>query len=106
MERAAQPFSASRVSLNSCMPEGDGVFDLRRLGHSTTVNVLSDLDLERPLVTVPTAQVMKRFDEVVMPILRQAELNHQQSVSTAATRDRLLPRLRSGEVEVGAAVHE
>lgn len=55
----------------------------------------------RPLpVIVPSADILRAFDAVVMPIHRQIVQNEQESRTLAGLRDLLLPRLMSGEVQV------
>ena len=59
-----------------------------------------------PVVTMsfklvgPPAGVLTRFDSLVSPYLKLMQRNREESAELATTRDYLLPRLLSGEVEV------
>ena len=49
----------------------------------------------------PPAEVWTEFSALISPIFAQTEFNCQESLALAAQRDALLPRLVSGEVQVG-----
>ena len=51
-------------------------------------------------LTVPTRGVLTAFDAVVSPIMDQIKAKMQQNTLLAEARDRLLPKLMSGEIEV------
>ena len=51
-------------------------------------------------LTVPTHDVLIAFDAIVSPIMDQIKVKMQQNVLLAETRDRLLPKLMNGEIEV------
>jgi type I restriction enzyme S subunit len=61
------------------------------------LNVRGIVKLELP---VPPLDVLKEFEKVVRPIRRRIELMVNQNANLRQTRDLLLPRLVSGEVEV------
>lgn len=50
--------------------------------------------------TIPSAPVMKAFQELVRPLLQKVQLSEAQSRTLAALRDALLPKLLSGEIRV------
>ena len=52
---------------------------------------------------MPPDDVLARFDEIVKPWFKQMEVNNRETRVLAETRDYLLPKLLSGEVEVPAA---
>jgi type I restriction enzyme S subunit len=56
--------------------------------------------LSRMPVTLPTAEVAKRFEEAVLPMLEQITTLVQKNRNLRATRDLLLPRLIDGELDV------
>ena len=59
----------------------------------------------RPLkALVPDAKVLKAFTDFVSPIHQRVVANLRESVTLAATRDALLPKLLSGEVRVQEVV--
>lgn len=51
-------------------------------------------------VVTPDEKTLSRFDAAVLPILNGIELREQQIVTAREARDRLLPKLMSGEIEV------
>ena len=79
-----------------------GIFHETIAGYTngTTVNMLPADGLEKPLFVMPSSEVIKSFDELVVPMLNIMEQNHEQTQQLAETRDALLPKLVSGEVRV------
>jgi type I restriction enzyme S subunit len=55
--------------------------------------------LEREEIVVPSLAVQAKFDELTSPMLESAALLGAKNANLRATRDLLLPRLISGEVE-------
>lgn len=51
----------------------------------------------------PTDEVCRAFDEIVKPLMAKATGNRDESRTLAQTRDRLLPKLMSGEIRVADA---
>lgn len=51
-------------------------------------------------LTVPTRGILTAFDAVVSPIMDQIKAKMQQNTTLAEARDRLLPKLMNGEIEV------
>ena len=51
-------------------------------------------------MAIPDDNVMKRFDEIIKPIIRLIKSNDKLTDSTSSLRDTLLPRLMSGELKV------
>jgi type I restriction enzyme S subunit len=71
--------------------------------HANGVNVLH-LAPERITdfrIAVPPADVMQRFADFVAPTLEQMDTLENKSENLRRTRDLLLPKLISGEIEVG-----
>ncbi|HCG6519410.1 TPA: restriction endonuclease subunit S [Vibrio parahaemolyticus] len=54
-------------------------------------------------ILVPSEDILKSFDEVVKPLKSKIRANERQNLSLAALRDTLLPKLLSGEIELGQA---
>ena len=54
-------------------------------------------------LAVPPSVVSEKFDRLVAPMIDEAELLSVKNQNLRCTRDLLLPRLLSGEVEVEAA---
>ena len=51
-------------------------------------------------LTMPTHEVLVAFDAAISPIMDQVKVKMQQSARLAEARDRLLPKLMNGEIEV------
>jgi len=49
----------------------------------------------------PPNEIVKKFEQIVFPIDQMIENNEQQSRTLAQLRDTLLPKLMSGEIQVG-----
>ena len=52
------------------------------------------------LVARPPAELLERFGRFVDPVMTHVRTLHEQTVTLAATRDRLLPKLIGGELRV------
>ncbi|ELB7595897.1 restriction endonuclease subunit S [Vibrio parahaemolyticus] len=52
---------------------------------------------------IPTEDIAKKFWELTGPMLRKAHQNRLQNEDLAALRDTMLPKLLSGEIELGQA---
>jgi type I restriction enzyme, S subunit len=70
--------------------------------NGTTVNMLPPDAFETPKFVMPSDQLMQRFDEIVAPMLAEIEANYEESRTLAETRDALLPKLVSGEIQMEA----
>ncbi len=55
---------------------------------------------ENALVLLPTATVVKEFNDFALPKLQQMETLKMQNVELAKARDLLLPKLMTGQIEV------
>lgn len=55
---------------------------------------------ENALVLLPTATVVKEFNDFALPKLQQMETLKMQNVELAKARDLLLPKLMSGQIDV------
>jgi type I restriction enzyme S subunit len=71
--------------------------------NGTTVNMLSSDGLRVPRFVLPPRDLIKRFESVATPIFESIEQNYEQSVTLAAIRDALLPKLLSGEISTQKA---
>jgi type I restriction enzyme, S subunit len=71
--------------------------------NGTTVNMLPNDALERPKVAIPPAEMIRRFDEFVSPLLAKQEQLQLESETLAKLRDLLLPKLISGEIRLKEA---
>ena len=58
-------------------------------------------DFEAALIVVPPKRLLDDYDKVVSDMLIQQQVLHEKNANLRRTRDLLLPRLVSGEVDVG-----
>jgi type I restriction enzyme, S subunit len=58
-------------------------------------------DFEAALIVVPPKRLLDDYDKVVSDVLTQQQVLHEKNANLRRTRDLLLPRLVSGEVDVG-----
>jgi len=72
------------------------------LGHTsgTTVLHLAKGWFDSYKILLPKQELMDAFNEIVQSLFNQMQLNIEQEKSLQKTRDALLPKLLSGEVEV------
>ena len=81
-------------------------FDLITLNRGSTQPLLTQTDLKRQTLVLPTKDVVKAFAEVSEPIFRQMVSNERESRALATLRDTLLPKLPSGELSVAEVEKE
>lgn len=77
--------------------------------NGTTVNMLPQDALQKPLFRVPAPERARNLDELVKPLFARAEAAETESETLAELRDALLPKLITGELRVRdaeAAVEE
>ncbi|PWI32940.1 restriction endonuclease subunit S [Vibrio albus] len=60
-------------------------------------------DFERLMIVVPNEELCRKLEEVFASFFRTVANNKQQNINLAALRDTLLPKLLSGEIELGQA---
>lgn len=56
--------------------------------------------LKAEKILIPTQEVAKTFDNLVAPLLKKMQILRDSSMKLTQARDRLLPKLMSGELEV------
>ena len=64
---------------------------------SMTTNILSNMD-----ILLPSQDVLEQLETYLSPMFNGIETLTKENLNLAATRDRLLPRLLSGELKVKA----
>ncbi|MEI8282890.1 MAG: hypothetical protein WCG75_10830, partial [Armatimonadota bacterium] len=77
---------------------------LYRLLEKTTGSVFPSLsapDIKGFPVLKPSRGVLEAFERATKPLIQHIQQNHHQSRNLASLRDSLLPKLLSGEIEVG-----
>ena len=70
------------------------------LSGSTVFGIRQDV-LRKILVIVPNIEIQKKFNEIVIPQLKQIKLLDKENRELASLRDWLLPMLMNGQVSVG-----
>ncbi|MFA4825129.1 MAG: restriction endonuclease subunit S [Methanoregula sp.] len=68
--------------------------------NGTTFLEISKSNFKPMEILIPSKEILNRFAALVKPLYSQIENNEQQSRTLAQTRDALLPKLMSGEVQV------
>jgi type I restriction enzyme S subunit len=74
--------------------------DLITLNRGSTQPLLTQSDLKRQTLVLPTKVVINAFANLSEPIFRQMLSNERESRTLATLRDTLLPKLLSGDVSV------
>lgn len=97
-ERASEFFM-----LNWCRANMD---EIKCRASGTTFAEISKKNFRTILIALPPQNIMGTFTTKMAPIYSQIAANLHQSRTLAALRDTLLPKLLSGEIEVGEAERE
>ncbi len=74
--------------------------DLAGFNSGAAVPTLNRNDIKNLPVRIPPRESLQKFDAVVGPMHEKAELLRKHNANLRATRDLLLPRLISGEIDV------
>lgn len=67
---------------------------------ATTVIHIGKKNFDKFQITLPTEEILDKFDELTEPILDQIVANRLENRRLAELRDALLPKLMTGEIEV------
>ena len=70
------------------------------LANGTKIKHLRPESLPRAVAVLPTIALMQQYADAASPMFRQIALAEQQIAAAREARDRLLPKLMSGEIEV------
>lgn len=77
---------------------------IETMGHGSTGQTeLSTSSLAALRIPVAPSQIQKAFDAIAAPLRSKVTANAEQSLTLAATRDLLLPKLMSGEIRLSEA---
>lgn len=77
----------------------------RRAGGTTFAEISKKAFRPMPILA-PRKVILEKFESQVKPLFERIEANSRQNVSLSNIRDRLLPRLISGQISVGEAAQE
>lgn len=73
---------------------------LKTMANGGVFNTIIVKTFDNIHLTMPTREVLRVFDALVSPIMEQIKVKMQQNVMLSEARDRLLPKLMNGEIEV------
>jgi len=82
------------------------LFDTDTIDYATQISVGTTMpyvrwkDFVNMPALIPSIEVCERFGEIVNPIVSRANLLAEENIKIIEARDRLLPKLMSGEIEV------
>jgi type I restriction enzyme S subunit len=96
-------FSREYIYAKCCSEEFLGKFASLAIGTSTSHQRVKPENLLAMPSRVPDKKLVTQFTTVVAPMLRMCEQLRVQLHNLRSTRDLLLPRLLSGQIEVDAA---
>lgn len=77
--------------------------DLRSRANSGVQVNLSTDEIKKSKLTLPKREIHQAFDKRVLPFFEKIEMNRKESEYLKTTRDLLLPKLVSGEIELKGA---
>lgn len=84
-----------------CLFRSRDMFDeMNNLANGVAQQNLSPIRVGKIQIFFPTDVLIQKFEAIVQPIISKAILLNKENVIMAQARDRLLPKLMSGEVEV------
>lgn len=73
---------------------------LKTMANGGVFNTIIVKTFDNIHLTMPTREVLRVFDALVSPTMEQIKVKMQQNVVLSEARDRLLPKLINGEIEV------
>ena len=76
------------------------VDSLKTMANGGVFNTIIAKTFDSISLTIPTQEVLSAFNEMVSSIMEQIKAKMKQNIYLAEARDRLLPKLMSGEMEV------
>lgn len=77
------------------------VIDYKSLNRGSTQPLITQADIKNQTIIVPEdLTIMKKFEEILMPLLNKQFLLLKENESLTQLRDTLLPKLLSGEIEI------
>lgn len=101
-----RPKSDSNVTaefIERLFGKGRFVKQVQGFTNGTTVNMLPVAGMEMPEFVVPPRILAEKYSELVKPMKSMIEENHKSNIELAKLRDTLLPKLLSGEIELGTS---
>ncbi|MBT3071430.1 restriction endonuclease subunit S [Rhodomicrobium sp. Az07] len=71
--------------------------------HGSVFDTITTRTIEAATLTVPSSEMLNKFEKVVEPLFMRILLNQNENCSLTQTRDLLLPKLMSGEIHLREA---
>ena len=78
----------------------DVVDKLKQRAHGSVFDTITRQTFSSVRVTTPSTRCIAMFEECVLPLLEKIKGNVISSVTLGKTRDILLPKILSGEIDV------
>ena len=76
-------------------------FEYDSLGNTSSISkAINSKIIKSMSFIMPSRDILEQFSMIVQPILNQIELKQKMIFRLTEARDRLLPKLMSGEIEV------
>ena len=66
----------------------------------TTMQAINNKNINNILIAIPTDSILKEFSTITKPMIEIISNLRKQNEKLAQTRDTLLPKLMSGEIDV------
>ena len=80
--------------------------ELKHRGGKAAIPGINQSDVKEQKLSVPSLQILNRFEELVSPLVSQIFNNAKAHQTLATLRDTLLPRLISGQLRLPDAEKE
>ncbi len=81
----------------------EAVSTLQRNTHGAVFDTITTKTFDTYSMAFSGAELANKFDALVAPLLQKIEANVRQNIELATLRDTLLPKLLSGEIELGTS---
>lgn len=88
------------VSNSDCMPQSLFYFSIIHIDLTNYHYARHFKYLKESTILVPTKSIANAYDNIVHPIMKRIQVLRNSCVKAKEVRDRLLPKLMSGEMEV------
>jgi type I restriction enzyme S subunit len=99
---AGEPFSAALLAAFCGTPEFGGRLRSMALGTSTSHQRVKPRDLQAMPVVAASQELLARADQLIGPAYALTENLRHRNQNLRTTRELLLPKLISGEIDVSA----
>jgi type I restriction enzyme S subunit len=70
------------------------------ISHGATMSSIGNDDMKFIKLVIPTNEILQKYNEITLPILKQIDKNRQNSLSLAELRNWLLPMLVNGQISI------